>query len=112
MSDPEIVIALDAMGGDGAPGVVIRGANIARVRYPRLRFMFFGKQPSITAGLARFKKLKQVSTVHHAEAVIADNDKPVQALRRRQGSRSSSRSGRNWPPSQFLIGMLKPSLGR
>ena len=50
MSNSEIVIALDAMGGDGAPDVVIRGANIARVRYPQLRFKFFGKESAITAG--------------------------------------------------------------
>ena len=86
MSKSEIVIALDAMGGDGAPDVVIRGANIARVRHPQLRFMFFGKESAITAGLEKFKRLKSVSTVHHAEEVIADDDKPVQALRRRQGS--------------------------
>ena len=86
MSNSEIVIALDAMGGDGAPDVVIRGANVARVRYPQLRFMFFGKQKSVAAGLERFKKLKQVSTVHHADEVVADNDKPVQALRKRHGS--------------------------
>ena len=86
MSQSEIVIALDAMGGDGAPDVVIRGANIARVRYPQLRFMFFGKESAIVAALERFKRLRSVSTVHNAEEVIADDDKPVQALRRRQGS--------------------------
>ena len=86
MSNSEIVIALDAMGGDGAPDVVIHGANIARVRYPQLRFMFFGKQESVAAGLESFRKLKQVSTVHHADEVVADNDKPVEALRKRHGS--------------------------
>jgi glycerol-3-phosphate acyltransferase PlsX len=74
MSQSEIVIALDAMGGDGAPDVVIRGANIARVRYPRLRFMFFGKETAIAASLERFKRLKSVSTIHHADEVIADDD--------------------------------------
>ena len=86
MSNSEIVIALDAMGGDGAPDVVIRGANIARVRYPHLRFKFFGKESAIKAGMAKFKRLKAVSTVHHAEKVIDDNDKLVQVLRQRQAS--------------------------
>ena len=86
MSKSEIVIALDAMGGDGAPNTVIRGANIARVRYPHLCFMFFGRQEAITAGLARFKRLRAVSSIHHADEVIADNDKLVHALRQRQGS--------------------------
>ncbi len=86
MSNTEIVLALDAMGGDGAPDVVIRGANIARVRYPNLRFMFFGKQAAVASGLRRFKRLRAVSSVHHADEVIADNDKPSQALRQRHGS--------------------------
>jgi glycerol-3-phosphate acyltransferase PlsX len=86
MSDKEIVLALDAMGGDGAPGVVIRGANIARVRYPNVRFVFFGKQAVIDAALLRFKRLQAISSVQHADGVIADNDKPSQALRQRHGS--------------------------
>jgi glycerol-3-phosphate acyltransferase PlsX len=56
------------------------------VRYPRIRFMFFGKEDAIAAVLERFKRLKSVSTIHNAEEVIADDDKPVQALRRRRGS--------------------------
>ncbi len=86
MSNPEIVIALDAMGGDGAPDMVLKGANIARVRYPQMRFIFFGKEDAIAAGLTRLKKLRQVSTIHHADEVIADDDKLVHALRQRQGS--------------------------
>ena len=86
MSDTEIVLALDAMGGDGAPDVVIGGANIARVRYPNLRFIFFGRRNAVTTGLRRFKRLRAVSSIHHAEEAVADDDKPSQALRRRHGS--------------------------
>ncbi len=86
MSGKEIVLAIDAMGGDEAPRMVIRGANIARIRYPDLRFMFFGKRPDIEALLARFKKLKSVSSTHHTDEVVEDGDKPMKALRQRNAS--------------------------
>ena len=36
------IIALDAMGGDNAPGIVVGGAAIARERFPESRFLLFG----------------------------------------------------------------------
>ena len=42
MSD-RLVIALDAMGGDKAPEVVIDGAEIARERFPDISFLMFGE---------------------------------------------------------------------
>ena len=40
-------IALDAMGGDRAPQVVIAGADMARQRVPDLSFLLCGDQPSL-----------------------------------------------------------------
>ncbi len=39
-----LTIALDAMGGDAAPRMVITGANIARRRYPKVDFLIFGRE--------------------------------------------------------------------
>ena len=36
------IIALDAMGGDQAPEVVIRGLEIAHERFPGIHFLLFG----------------------------------------------------------------------
>jgi len=74
------------MGGDKAPGMVFKGANIARVRYPNVRFVFYGREKVISKILNRFKRLKAVSTIHHAEEVVEGNDKPMTALRRRRNS--------------------------
>lgn len=82
----EIVLALDAMGGDKAPDMVIKGANIARVRHPQVRFKFFGDSKVIDPVLNRFKRLKPVSSVHHAEEVVEDDLKPSVALRQRRKS--------------------------
>ena len=39
----KIKISLDAMGGDHAPKIVVEGAAEAKVRYPDIEFIFFGK---------------------------------------------------------------------
>ena len=37
-----LTIAMDAMGGDAGPEVVIPGAAISLIRHPDIRFLFFG----------------------------------------------------------------------
>ena len=88
MSQP-VTIALDAMGGDRAPDMVIKGADIARVRYPGVRFLLFGLEPQLATVLGRFPDLAAVATVRHAEDVIGDDVLPSVALRQR--GRSSMR---------------------
>ncbi len=84
-----LTIALDAMGGDNAPGVVIRGANIARQRHPDVDFLLVGREADIRQHLDRLKKLQEVVTILPAEDVIGGDVKPSTALR--QGRNSSMR---------------------
>ena len=42
-----VVLALDAMGGERAPDMVIKGANVARVRHPDIHFMLFGDEEQL-----------------------------------------------------------------
>jgi glycerol-3-phosphate acyltransferase PlsX len=69
------------MGGDAAPGVVIKGANIARQRFPQLQFLLFGREGEIRPVLSRMKKLESVTTVVHTDAVVRSDEKPSAALR-------------------------------
>ena len=39
-----LIIALDAMGGDGAPDVIVSGADLARTRYPDVEYLFYGDE--------------------------------------------------------------------
>ena len=41
MGDP-VIIAIDAMGGDAAPAMVIDGLKLARERVPEARYLLFG----------------------------------------------------------------------
>ncbi|MEZ5830034.1 MAG: phosphate acyltransferase PlsX [Dongiaceae bacterium] len=84
-----LAISLDAMGGDNAPEMVIRGADIARQRFPEAHFLFFGDERRIKPMIDRLPGLSAVSTVRHAETEVKMDDKPSQALR--AGRKSSMR---------------------
>ena len=84
-----LTIALDGMGGDRAPEIVIEGADVARVRHPGLRFLIVGDESRLNALLARYPKLATVASVSHTDEVISAEDRPSVALR--QGRRSSMR---------------------
>jgi len=81
-----IVIALDAMGGDGGPGVAVEGAAIALARWPDLRFVFFGKAPEISPWLDAMPGLRAASEIVHTEEFVSQESKPSQALRRSRNS--------------------------
>lgn len=79
-------LALDAMGGDHGPEVVVPGAAISLVRHPGLSFMLYGDEARINAALEKEPRLKERSIVVHTPLVVAMHDKPSQALRRGKGT--------------------------
>jgi glycerol-3-phosphate acyltransferase PlsX len=76
-----VTIALDAMGGDHAPGVVLKGADIALTRYPAVRFLLFGDEKRVAPLLAKLPRLSKAATLHHTDEIVADDAKPSVALR-------------------------------
>ena len=89
-----VTIALDAMGGDHAPGVVLKGADIALVRYPAARFLLFGDEGRVAPLLAKLPRLAKAATLHHTDEVVADDAKPSVALRADKEHFGSSRRAR------------------
>ena len=79
-------LALDAMGGDHGPDVVVPGAAISLERHPQLSFIFYGDEARIQPILDKHADLKARSRVVHTTLVVAMHDKPSQALRRGKGS--------------------------
>ena len=77
-----ITIALDCMGGDGAPQHEIAGAAIARERYPHARFLLFGREEALAPLLNQYPALAEVSEMRPTAGVVAMEDKPAQAVRR------------------------------
>lgn len=86
---PVLTVALDAMGGDKAPGVVIRGAVIAARKFPEIRFLFYGDEGKLAPMLGRTRRLRDRYEIVHTNYAVSSHDKPSQALR--QGRRSSMR---------------------
>lgn len=84
-----LTIALDVMGGDRAPAVVIDGANIARERFPNVDFLMVGDEQRIAPLLARLPLLQKVSQVLHTDKSVSADEKPSVALR--TGRQSSMR---------------------
>jgi len=83
-------IALDAMGGDFGPEVVVPAAAIALGRLKgQARFIFFGDEARITPLIARHPALEKAASIHHTTKVIANDEKPSAALR--SGKDSSMR---------------------
>jgi glycerol-3-phosphate acyltransferase PlsX len=80
MSD-KVRIALDAMGGDKGPAVVVAGAALALTRHPSSEFLFFGNSALIAPLLDARPKLKSASRLTHTEIAVRMEDKPSQALR-------------------------------
>jgi phosphate acyltransferase len=79
-------LAVDAMGGDRAPAVVIDGLEIAAERHPSARFLLVGDEAQIAPLLARHKRASAACTVRHAPDAIGNEMKPTAALRARRSS--------------------------
>ncbi|HEV2513066.1 phosphate acyltransferase PlsX [Bosea sp. (in: a-proteobacteria)] len=76
-----VTIALDAMGGDHGPSVVIPGAALTLERRPDAKFVIFGNEAEVVPLLDAHAQLKAVTTFHHTEVSVKMDDKPSQALR-------------------------------
>ena len=82
----DFTLAIDAMGGDGAPESIIAGLELAAVRHPSARFLLVGDEVRLAPLLQRYTRAAASCTVRHASEAIAGDLKPTQALRVRGSS--------------------------
>ena len=82
----DFALALDAMGGDNAPDMVVKGASIALQRFPKVKFLLFGDSERLKRLVERTPRLKDACTIHHTDQVVRSDEKPSQALRSGRGS--------------------------
>lgn len=78
-----LTLALDAMGGDAGPEMVVKGADLAlrQAKSLSLHFSFFGHGPTIEAELKKYPSLQKVSSITHSETIITNQTKPSIAVR-------------------------------
>ena len=81
-------IALDAMGGDFGPSVVVPGAALALERHPDATFLLFGIEADVEPILAQHPKLAARCEFRASEMAISMDAKPSQALRQGRGKSS------------------------
>src|ERR1051326_1600290 len=77
----KVRIALDAMGGDHGPAVVVAGAELALRRNSATEFLFFGDAAQVAPLIDARPELKAVSRLSHTEVAVRMDAKPSQALR-------------------------------
>ena len=85
MTEP-YTLAIDAMGGDNAPGIVIDGLALSVERHPSARFLLVGDEALLRPLLAARKPVEAACTVRHAPTVVSAEMKPTLALRMRDSS--------------------------
>lgn len=77
-------IAIDAMGGDHAPGLIVKGALEAAAEWPDTELLLVGDTALIEKELGGVKPPNV--TIIHADEVIGPDDEPVKAVRRKKTS--------------------------
>jgi phosphate acyltransferase len=84
-----LAIALDAMGGDHAPQVVVAGADLARERNPELHFLMFGDEQRLADLIRGRSQLAARTTIEHTAEAVEPDARPSHVLR--QGRSTSMR---------------------
>jgi glycerol-3-phosphate acyltransferase PlsX len=79
-----IRIALDAMGGDYAPGEIVKGAVLASLEYP-VSISLVGDRQRLEKELSHYKKKGDIALVQAAE-VIGNDEPPVQTVKQKKDS--------------------------
>ncbi|MGY6634442.1 MAG: phosphate acyltransferase PlsX [Alkalilacustris sp.] len=80
----QVVISVDAMGGDEGPAAVIGGLELAAGEDPSVSFLLHGDRAVIEPLLKRRSGLAKRCRVVHAAGVVAMTDKPSHVVRNGQ----------------------------
>lgn len=76
-----LVIAVDGMGGDKGPSMVVEGLSIALKKDPQLQILLYGDESSLTKILNDYPSLKGKVHLHPTLSAIDPGEKPSVALR-------------------------------
>ena len=82
----ELVLSVEAMGGDAAPEVVIDGLAHFCARQSTIRFIIHGDKARLEPLLVSHPEVSARSEVRHSDSVVRMQDKPSQVLRKSRGS--------------------------
>jgi glycerol-3-phosphate acyltransferase PlsX len=81
------IIALDAMGGDHGPRVIVGAAKLALDEIANLELVLVGDEDQLTAELEKHELVGDNRVrIHHASEVVAMDELPVVALKKKKDS--------------------------
>ena len=81
------IIALDAMGGDHGPSVIVPAAKKALREIADISLVLVGDKQKLTAELERLEMLNDARIrIHHASQVVGMDEAPAQALKKKKDS--------------------------
>lgn len=81
-----VKVAVDAMGGDNAPGETVKGAVEAINSDRRVKVFLVGREPVIKEELKKYTYDGTQLEIVHAEEVIETGEPPVMAIRKKKNS--------------------------
>ena len=79
-------VALDAMGGDNAPGEIVKGAVSAATKSKDVKILLVGNEEIIQKELLKYTYPKDQIEVIHTSEVIKTAEPPVMAIRKKKDS--------------------------
>lgn len=81
-----IRVAVDAMGGDNAPGQIVKGAVEAVNERNDIKVCLVGREDIVNSELQQYTYNKDQIEVVHASDIITNDEAPVMAIRRKKDS--------------------------
>jgi glycerol-3-phosphate acyltransferase PlsX len=81
-----VKVAVDAMGGDNAPGEIVKGAIEAINKENNIKVFLVGKEEVVKAELEKYEYNKAQLEIMNATEVIATEEAPVMAIRQKKDS--------------------------
>lgn len=81
----EVIIAVDAMGGDNAPQEIIKGSIEALKEYP-IKLMLVGQSDKIEEELKKYEYDKDRIEIIHASEIIGNDEVPTAAIKAKKNS--------------------------
>ena len=86
-SDGQVRIAVDAMGGEGAPAVEVEGAlGAVRESEGSVEVVLVGRKDTLDAELEKHDRTGLPISIVHADEVISMDESPATAIRRKRGA--------------------------
>ncbi len=79
-------IAVDCMGSDGGPNVIVKGAISGMRRYNDLELVLVGDKDEVKSALNALEYDKDRVSIYHTSEVITNEDQPVVAIRAKKDS--------------------------